>query len=436
MIPRYSRPEMADIWSQEMRFRKMLAVEILACDAMADIGEIPKEAAIDIRAKADFDLTRIAEIEKETRHDVIAFLTNVGEYVGDNARFIHKGLTSSDVIDTGFSLQMIAACDIIDNGLSGLLSAFKKRIHDAKYMVCIGRSHGIHGEPTSFALKLASHYAAFGRAKKRLAIAKQDISTCTLSGAMGSYATIDPRIESYVADHLNLRCETVATQIIPRDRHAFLMSVLAVIASSIENIAVEIRHLQRTEVREAEEFFHAGQKGSSAMPHKRNPVLTENLTGLARVIRAQILPALENVALWHERDISHSSVERISLPDAFIALDFSLHRLTGVIENLTLYPDAMLKNLHQTRGLVYSQRVMLALTETGMQREVAYKIVQDAAMSVWDNHDQNLYDQLCADTRLTDHITTDDLKKLFDSKHYLRHVDMILERAFKDVETA
>ncbi len=434
MIPRYSRPEMTNIWSQEMRFRKMLDVEILACDAMADIGEIPREAAIDIRAKADFDLKRIAEIEKETRHDVIAFLTNVGEYVGDNARFIHKGLTSSDVIDTGFSLQMIAACEIIDDGLSKLLEAFKKRIHDAKDMICIGRSHGIHGEPTSFGLKLASHYAAFGRAKERLAQAKKDISTCTLSGAMGSYATIDPRIESYVADKLNLRCETVATQIIPRDRHAFLVSVLAVIASSIENIAVEIRHLQRTEVREAEEFFHAGQKGSSAMPHKRNPVLTENLTGLARIIRAQILPALENVTLWHERDISHSSVERISLPDAFIALDFALNRLTGVIENLTLYPDAMLKNLNQTRGLVYSQRVMLALTETGMQREIAYKIVQDAAMSVWDNEDQNLFDTLGADPRLTDHINPTDLKDLFNAQYYIRHVDMILERVFQETE--
>lgn len=430
MIPRYSRPEMAKIWTQENRFQTMLEVEILACEAMAELGEIPKDAPAAIRKKARFDMERIAEIEKETKHDVIAFLTNIGEYVGDEARYIHKGLTSSDVLDTALSVQMQQSADLLLNGIDAVLTALKKQAYAHKDTLCLGRSHGIHAEPTSFGLKMAGHYAAFKRARKRLLQAREEISVCTLSGAVGTFATIDPFIESYVAKHLNLTPEDMATQIIPRDRHAQFFAVMAVIASSIENLATEIRHLQRTEVREAEEFFNDGQKGSSAMPHKRNPVLSENLTGLARVIRAAVIPALENVTLWHERDISHSSVERVIGPDVCITLDFALHRLAGMMDELTIYPETMKKNLEQLRGLVFSQSVLLTLTQHGLSREQAYVIVQDNAMRVWRDESLDFKTLLANDERVTALLDPHQIDDIFSFEKFVRHTDLIFDRVF------
>jgi len=384
MIPRYTRPEMAAIWEPENRFKIWLEIETLAAEKMAEMGTIPKDVPRALRARGDFDIPRIDEIEREVKHDVIAFLTSVTEKVGEEARFMHQGLTSSDVLDTAFAVQLTQASDLLFKGIDVLCGALKKQAHEHKDTLCIGRSHGIHAEPTTFGIKMAGHYAAFHRAHKRLEAARADIATCKISGAVGTYATVDPAVEEFVAHKLGLVPETVSTQVIPRDRHAMFFATLGVIASSIENLATEIRHLQRTEVREAEEFFSAGQKGSSAMPHKRNPVLTENLTGLARVVRAAVTPALENVALWHERDISHSSVERIMAPDACVTLDFALMRMASVINNLKVYPETMKENMERTGGLVFSQRVLLALTQAGVSREDAYRLVQHNAMDVWE----------------------------------------------------
>ena len=387
MIPRYTRPEMAAIFEPENRFKIWLEIETLACEKMAELGVIPEACPKALREKGGFDVARIDEIEAEIKHDVIAFLTSVAEHIDDPeaSRYVHQGMTSSDVVDTCFAYQLTQAADILLADLDKVLAALKTRIEEHKETLCIGRSHGIHGEPTTFGLKLAGHYAAFKRAKKRLEAAREEIAVCTISGAVGTYATVNPQVEQYVAENLGLRPETVATQVIPRDRHATFFCTLGVIASSIENFAVEIRHLQRTEVREAEEYFSKDQKGSSAMPHKRNPIGTENLTGLARVVRATVTPALENVALWHERDISHSSVERNIGPDATVTLDFALNRMAGIIEKLLVYPDTMMENLEKMGGLVFSQRVLLALTQAGISREDAYRIVQRNAMKVWES---------------------------------------------------
>ncbi|WP_207460410.1 adenylosuccinate lyase [Azospirillum sp. SYSU D00513] len=429
MIPRYTRPEMARIWEPENRFRIWFEIEAHACDAQAQLGVIPKEAAEAVWARGKWEIDRIDEIERETRHDVIAFLTNLAEHVGPEARFVHQGMTSSDVLDTCLAVQMTQAADLLLADLDGLLAAIKRRAVEHKNTVTIGRSHGIHAEPTTFGLKLAGHHAAFQRARERLVAARKDIATCAISGAVGTYANIDPRVEEYVAEKLGLVPEPVSTQVIPRDRHAFYFSVLGVIASSIENLATEIRHLQRTEVREAEEYFHPGQKGSSAMPHKRNPVLTENLTGLARIVRAAVVPALENVALWHERDISHSSVERMFGPDATVTLDFALARLTSVVEKLVVYPERMQKNLDDLGGLVFSQRVLLALTQAGMSREDAYKAVQRNAMDVWLNGGSFL-DNLSNDADVARHISRDRLEPMFDMSYHTKHVDTVFKRVF------
>ena len=428
MIPRFTRQEMADIWEPENRFRTWLDVEIAACDAQAALGVIPKDAPKKIREKADFDIARIDEIEKEVKHDVIAFLTSVAEHVGEESRHIHVGMTSSDVLDTSFSLQLRQAADIILADLDRLLEALKRRALEHKDTICIGRSHGIHAEPTTFGLKLAGHYAAFRRAKDRMLLARDEISVCSISGAVGTYATIDPKVEGHVATALSLRPETVATQVIPRDRHAFFFATLGIIASSIENLAVEVRHLQRTEVREAEEFFSPGQKGSSAMPHKRNPVLTENLTGLARLIRSTVIPAMENVALWHERDISHSSVERVIAPDATILMDFALNRLTGVVDKLLVFPERMKQNLESLKGLVFSQATLLALTQSGMSREDAYKVVQSNAMKVWGGEGDFL-SLLKADPAVK--LKPEELDKVFTYDRYIKHIGDIVERALK-----
>lgn len=427
MIPRYSRPEMTKIWEPENRFSIWLEIETLACEAMAELGVIPKEAAKVVREKGGFDVARIDEIEREVKHDVIAFLTSLAEHVGEPARFVHQGLTSSDIIDTAFAVQMTQAVDLLLADMDALLAALKKRALEHKTTVCIGRSHGIHAEPTTFGLKLAGHYAAFKRGRDRLVQARKEITTCAMSGAVGTYATIDPKVEAYVAGKMGLEVEAVSTQVIPRDRHAAFFSVLAIIAASIENLATEIRHLQRTEVREVEEYFSAGQKGSSAMPHKRNPVLTENLTGLARLVRSHVVPALENVTLWHERDISHSSVERVITPDATIALDFALNRLTHVVEKLVVYPDAMKRNLEQMKGLVFSQGVLLALTQGGVSREDAYELVQRNAMKVWEGQGDFL-SLLQKDPDITKQVK--DVASLFDLSLYTRHVDMVLKRVF------
>ena len=386
MIPRYSRPEMTAVWSPETRFRIWFEIEAYAAEAMAEIGVIPKAAANLIREKGDkarFDVARIDEIEKVTRHDVIAFLTHLAEFIGPEARFVHLGLTSSDVLDTCLAVQLRRASDILIADVDALLAALKRRAFEHKATPTIGRSHGIHAEPTTFGLKLAVAHAEFARARARLVAAREEISTCAISGAVGTFANIDPRVEAYVAAKLDLKPEPISTQVIPRDRHAAFFATLGVVASSVERLATEIRHLQRTEVTEAEEFFAEGQKGSSAMPHKRNPVLTENLTGLARMVRSAVTPALEDVALWHERDISHSSVERMIAPDATITLDFALTRLAGVIDKLMVYPEAMRKNLDRLGGLIHSQRVLLALTEKGVARDDAYAIVQRNAMRAW-----------------------------------------------------
>lgn len=429
MIPRYTRPEMAAIWSDESRYQIWFEIEAHACDALAELGVIPKEAAATIWKKGKFEVSKIEEIEKVTKHDVIAFLTNVAEHVGPEARFLHQGMTSSDVLDTCLAVQLTRASDILLADLDALLAALKKRAIETKNYPTVGRSHGIHAEPVTFGLKLATYYAEFARCKKRLEAARAEIATCAISGAVGTFANIDPKVEAHVAKKMGLTIEPVSTQVIPRDRHAMFFAVLGVIASSMERLAVEVRHLQRTEVLEAEEYFSPGQKGSSAMPHKRNPVLSENVTGLARLVRGFVTPALENVALWHERDISHSSVERMIGPDATVTLDFALNRLTGMMDKLVVYPERMQENMDRMGGLIFSQRVLLALTQAGVSREGAYSIVQRHAMKVWKG-DTDLFTELSGDKEVTDHLPVDALKALFDITYHTKHVDTIFARVF------
>ncbi|KAB2850365.1 MAG: adenylosuccinate lyase [Hyphomicrobiaceae bacterium] len=432
MIPRYSRPEMTAIWLPETRFRIWFEIEAHAASRMAELGLIPKEAARTIwekGSKAQFDVSRIDEIERETKHDVIAFLTHLAEHVGPEARFVHQGMTSSDVLDTCLAVQLVRAADILLADIDRVLAALKTRAHEHKMTPAIGRSHGIHAEPVTFGLKLAFAYAEFKRGRDRLAAARKEVATCAISGAVGTFANIDPSVEAYVAKKLGLEPEPISTQVIPRDRHAMYFATLGVIASSIERLAIEIRHLQRSEVLEAEEYFSAGQKGSSAMPHKRNPVLSENLTGLSRMVRAYVTPALENVALWHERDISHSSVERMIGPDATVTLDFALHRLAGLIEKLVIYPETMRRNLDRLGGLVHSQRVLLALTQAGVSREDAYRLVQRNAMPVWQGKGDFLA-LLKADTDVAKALSSKELESLFDLGYHLKHVDTIFARVF------
>lgn len=429
MIPRYSRPEMTAIWAAENKFRIWFEIEAHASDAQAALGVIPKEAAKAIWERGAFQIERIDEIEKETKHDVIAFLTNLAENIGDEARFVHQGMTSSDVLDTCFSIQLAQASDILLADINLVLESLKKRAYEFKYTPSVGRSHGIHAEPTTLGLKLAGHYAEFARNRERLLQARIEISTCAISGAVGTFASIDPAVEKYVAEKLKLSPEPVSTQVIPRDRHAMFFSVLGVIASSVERLAVEIRHLQRTEVGEAEELFSAGQKGSSAMPHKRNPVLTENLTGLARMVRSAVIPAMENVVLWHERDISHSSVERMIGPDTTVTLNFALNRLAGVVENLVVSPKSLEKNLNQLGGLIFSQRVLIALTQAGLSREVSYDIVQRNALKVWEEGADFLM-ELKHDPQVMDYMKEDELVKLFDIGYHTKNVDIIFKRVF------
>ena len=433
MIPRYSRPDMVAIWTPEARFRIWFEIEAHATDALAELGVVPKEAAAAIWERGAFEVERIDEIERETKHDVIAFLTNVAEHVGPEARFMHQGMTSSDVLDTCLSVQLARASDLLLADLDALLAVLKRRAIEHKMTPTIGRSHGIHAEPVTFGLKLAQAYAEFARNRARLVAARADIATCAISGAVGTFANIDPFVEAHVAEKLGLTIEPVSTQVIPRDRHAMFFATLGVIASSIERLATEVRHLQRTEVLEAEEFFSPGQKGSSAMPHKRNPVLTENLTGLARMVRGYVTPALENVALWHERDISHSSVERYIGPDATITLDFALARLTGVMDKLVVYPARMDKNLNKMGGLVHSQRVLLALTQAGVSREDAYRLVQRNAMKVWDSDGElSLMELLKADPEVTAALSVAEIEDKFDLGYHLKHVDTIFTRVFGD----
>ncbi|MEL6946337.1 MAG: adenylosuccinate lyase [Pseudomonadota bacterium] len=432
MIPRYSRPEMTDIWSPETKFRIWFEIEAHACDALAKLGVIPDTAAKTIWEKggaATFDVSRIDAIERETKHDVIAFLTHLAEIVGPDARFVHQGMTSSDVLDTCFNVQLVKASDLLLADLDALLDALKRRAFEHKNTITIGRSHGIHAEPTTFGVKLAQAYAEFSRCRDRLAAARAEIATCKISGAVGTFANIDPRVEEHVAEAMGLAVEPVSTQVVPRDRHAMFFATLGVIASSIERLATEVRHLQRTEVLEAEEYFAPGQKGSSAMPHKRNPVLTENLTGLARIVRSAAVPAMENVALWHERDISHSSVERMIGPDATVTLDFALVRLTGVIDKLLVYPETMEKNLNKFRGLVHSQRVLLALTQAGASREDAYRMVQRNAMKVWEDG-ADFLEELLADPDVTAAMSDDAIREKFDLSYHIKHVDTIFSRVF------
>jgi adenylosuccinate lyase len=442
MIPRYSRPEMVAVWSAETRFAIWFEIEALAAEAMAELGSIPAEASRAIRdrgaaritAITPRDLDRIAEIERETRHDVIAFLTWLSEGIGPEARFLHQGLTSSDVLDTCLAVQMTRAADLLIGGVERLLAALRARATEHKFTPTIGRSHGIHAEPTTFGLKLAGHYAEFTRNRTRLLAARAEIATCAISGAVGTFAAVDPRVEAHVARRLGLVPEPVSTQVIPRDRHAAFFAALAVVASGIERLAVEVRHLQRSEVREAEEYFHPGQKGSSAMPHKRNPVLSENLTGLARLVRGYAMPALENVALWHERDISHSSVERMIGPDATVTLDFALHRAAGMIEKLTVYPDRMQANLDALGGVVHSQKVLLALTQAGLSREAAYAAVQRAAMATWTALGQaggrEFRDNLLADSEVAAHLSPAALDAAMDPRRDFVAVETIFARVF------
>jgi adenylosuccinate lyase len=432
MIRRYSRPEMAAIWSPETKYRIWFEIEAAALDGMAEIGVAPREAARIVRERGEmavFDVARIEEIERETKHDVIAFLTHLAEIVGPEARYVHQGLTSSDVLDTCLAVQLVRAADLLLADVDALLAALKRRAHEFKDTVCIGRSHGIHAEPTTFGLKLAYAFAEFARARRRLHAAREEVAVAAISGAVGTFANVDPRVEQHVARALGLRPEAISTQVIPRDRHAIYFATLGVVASSVERLATEIRHLQRTEVREVEEFFAPGQKGSSAMPHKRNPVLSENLTGLARLIRSMALPAMEDVALWHERDISHSSVERVIAPDATIALDFALHRLAGLIDTLIVYPEAMRANLDRLGGLIFSQGVLLALTRAGLSREDAYAIVQRNAMPVWDGK-ADFLSLLRRDPEVTVRISDADLVALFDVAPHVAHVDEIFHRVF------
>jgi adenylosuccinate lyase len=432
MIPRYTRPEMAAIWSPEARFRIWFEIEAHAADAMAELGVIPKKAAQTIWAKgkdASFDVARIDEIEREVKHDVIAFLTYLSEIIGPEARFVHQGMTSSDVLDTCFNVQLVRAADILIADVGQVMTALKQRAFEHKLTPTIGRSHGIHAEPTTFGLKLAYAYAEFQRAKNRLAAARKEVATCAISGAVGTFAQIDPRVEAHVARAMGLAVEPISTQVIPRDRHAMYFATLAVVAASLERLATEIRHLQRTEVLEVEEFFSAGQKGSSAMPHKRNPVLSENLTGLARMVRAYATPALENVALWHERDISHSSAERMIGPDATVTLDFALNRLAGIIDGLVVYPDNMQANLDRLGGLVHSQRVLIALTQKGVVREDAYRLVQRNAMQAWKGK-RDFLALLKADKDVREHLSVAEIEKNFDLSYHFKHVDTIFKRVF------
>ncbi|RMH45045.1 MAG: adenylosuccinate lyase [Alphaproteobacteria bacterium] len=438
MIPRYSRPEMVSIWSPETKFRIWFEIEAHACDAQAALGVIPKENAEAVWKARDatFDIARIDEIERVTKHDVIAFLTHLAEIVGsEEARFVHQGMTSSDVLDTTFNIQLVRAADLLLEDMDALLAAIRRRAFEHKDTVMIGRSHGIHAEPITFGLKLATMYAEMDRNRARLAAAREEVRTGAISGAVGTFANIDPRVEEHVCEKMGLRPEPVSTQVIPRDRHAMYFSTLAVIASSIERIATEIRHLQRTEVLEAEEYFSPGQKGSSAMPHKRNPVLTENLTGLSRLVRAYAIPAMENVALWHERDISHSSVERNIGPDATVTLDFALVRLTNVIDKLVVYPENMRRNLDKFRGLVHSQRVLLALTQKGLSREDAYRLVQRNAMKVWEEG-KDFMTELKADPEVTAVLSPAEIEELFDLGYHTKHVDTIFRRVFGEVPAA
>ena len=427
MIPRYARPDMTALWEAESRFSIWLEIETHAMDAMVKLGIVPEDAAKALREKGGFDVDRIDEIEREVKHDVIAFLTSLSEHVGPEARFVHQGMTSSDVLDTCFNVQLVRASDILLKDMDALLAALKKRAMEHKMTATIGRSHGIHAEPTTFGLKLAQAYAEFDRCRDRLIAARKEIATCAISGAVGTFANIDPSVEEHVAEAMGLEVEPVSTQVIPRDRHAMFFATLGVIASSMERLAVEVRHLQRTEDLEAEEYFSEGQKGSSAMPHKRNPILTENLTGLARLVRGMAVPAMENVALWHERDISDSSVERMIGPDATITLDFALVRLTNVIDNLLVYPERMQANLDKLGGLVHSQRVLLALTQAGVSREDAYRLVQRNAMPVWRGEGQFL-DLLKADEEVI--LSDDELEALFDLGYHFKHVDTIFARVF------
>jgi adenylosuccinate lyase len=433
MIPRYSRPQMSSIWAPEARFRIWFEIEAHALDAMAELGIVPREAAEAVWAKGGFDIERIDTIEAEVKHDVIAFLTSVAEHVGPEARFLHQGMTSSDVLDTCLAVQLKRASDLLIDDLDALLEVLMRRALEYKLTPTIGRSHGIHAEPVTFGLKLAFAYAEFDRARARMVAARDEIATCAISGAVGTFANVDPRVEAHVAAKMGLGIEPISTQVIPRDRHAMYFATLGVIASSVERLATEVRHLQRTEVLEAEEYFSPGQKGSSAMPHKRNPVLTENLTGLARMVRGYVNPALENVALWHERDISHSSVERYIGPDATVTLDFALARLTGVIDKLLVYPERMQRNLDRMGGLVHSQRVLLALTQAGASREQAYSLVQESAMKVWESDGAlSLLDLLKADPEVSALLPAERLEESFDLGYHLKHVDTIFERVFGD----
>ncbi len=431
MIPRYSRPEMVAIWSPETKFRIWFEIEAHACDAQAALGVIPKAAAEAVwkAGEAEFNVARIDEIEREVKHDVIAFLTHLSEHVGPEARFVHQGMTSSDVLDTCFNVQLVRATDILLDDMDKLLAALKRRAFEHKDTVCIGRSHAVHAEPVTFGLKMAQAYAEMDRNRARLVAARAEVATCAISGAVGTFANIDPAVEAHVAKAMGLGIEPTSTQVIPRDRHAMYFSTLGVIASSIERIATEIRHLQRTEVLEAEEYFSPGQKGSSAMPHKRNPVLTENLTGLARMVRAYAIPAMENVALWHERDISHSSVERNIGPDATVTLDFALSRLTGVIDKLLVYPENMDANLNKFRGLVHSQRVLLALTQKGVSREDSYRLVQRNAMKVWEQG-ADFMAELKADPEVAAALSKTEIEENFDLGYHTKHVGTIFDRVF------
>jgi adenylosuccinate lyase len=432
MIPRYAREQMVSIWSDETKYRIHFEIEAHAADALAGLGVIPKEAAAEIWAKgnaAKIDPDRIVEIEKETRHETLAFTTHLAELIGPAARFVHQGLTSSDVLDTTTAVQLARATDILIADVDALLAALKKRALEHKYTLTIGRSHGIHGEPTTFGVKLASFYAEFARNKERLKTARAEIATCAISGAMGTFANVDPRVEAHVAAKLGLRVETISTQVIPRDRHAAYFAALAVVASSLERLATEVRHLQRTEVLEAQEFFAEGQKGSSAMPHKRNPILSENVVGLARIVRSYAMPAFENVALWHERDMSHSSVERFIAPDATITLDFALNRMAGVIDKLLVRADRMQKNLDSTQGIIHSQRALLALTQAGIEREAAYKLVQKNAMRAW-NGEGTLLELLKADPDVSRALPAKALEAMFDLGYHTKEVDTIFNRVF------
>ncbi len=429
MIPRYSRSEMTRIWAPDNYFRIQLDIEIYACEAQEQLGVIPEGVAKAVRERGAFEVDRIREIEREVHHETIAFLTNLAEHIGPEARFVHQGMTSSDVLDTCFAVQLKEAADLLLADLDGLLAALQRRAFEHKYTPTVGRSHGIHAEPTTFGLKLAGHYAEFARNRDRLLAARKEVATCAISGAVGTFANIDPAVEAHVAKQMGLEPEPISTQVIPRDRHAQYFMTLALIAAGVERLATEIRHLQRTELREAEEYFAPGQKGSSAMPHKRNPVLAENLTGLSRLIRSTVIPALENVALWHERDISHSSVERVIAPDATVALDFALARLTGLIDRLVIYPERMRENLESLGGLVDSQRVLLALTQAGMSREDAYAAVQRHAMAAW--HGEGRFaDLLKRDPEIGHFLDPQTIDGLFDTGYHFKHVDTIFRRVF------